>query len=359
VAIKGCIKEMGIRRACSSFGLSRTAFYRYERSAKLIEPDGESAEAVVKPPRPCSVPGRALTKVEEQVVLDVLHSEQCVDMAPAEVVAKLLDAGRYLCSVSTMYRLLRKNNEVKERRAQHRHVLYAAPELLATGINQVWSWDITRLKGPQKWSYYHLYVIIDIFSRCVVGWMVAEKESEHLAKELIAQSVLAQGVPKKQLTIHADRGSSMSSKTVAELLVDLGVTKSQSRPHVSNDNPYSESHFRTLKYRPEFPERFTSIEEARLITKQLIDWYNKDHYHSGIGFLTPMSVHYGQAQAIIQQRSVPLSEAYAATPQRFVNKAPTPPALPTAVYINAPVAAEASRDASAATGKEQQNAAAA
>ena len=356
MAIKGCIKEMGIRRACSAFGLSRTAFYRYERSAKAAELEA-SAEGVVKPPRPCNVPGRALTQVEEQTILDVLHSEQYVDMAPAEVVANLLDAGRYLCSVSTMYRILRENNEVKERRAQHNHIRYAAPELLATGINQVWSWDITRLKGPQKWSYYHLYVIIDIYSRYVVGWMVAEKESEQLAKELIAQSVQSQNVPQNQLTIHADRGSSMSSKTVAELLVDLGVTKSQSRPHVSNDNPYSESHFRTLKYRPEFPERFTSIEEARLITKLLIDWYNNDHYHSGIGFLTPASVHYGKAQAIIERRSVPLSEAYAATPQRFVNKAPTPHVLPAAVYINPPVTAEASRDASAEVEKEQQNAA--
>jgi putative transposase len=217
---------------------------------------------------------------------------------------------------------------------------------LATGVNQVWSWDITRLKGPRKWSYYQLYAIIDIFSRYVVGWMVAERESEHLAKDLIAQSILDQGVQKEQLTIHADRGSSMSSKTVAELLVDLGVTKSQSRPHVSNDNPYSESQFRTLKYRPEFPDRFASLEEARLICKKLIDWYNKEHYHSGIGLLTPVSVHYGRAQAILDARAIPLSAAYAATPQRFVNKAPVPLELPSSVYINPPNVPEASYDAS-------------
>jgi putative transposase len=217
-------------------------FYRNERGAGAAKPDGGAP-----PRRPCSVPGRALTEREERAVIDVLDSEEHVDKTPTEAYITLLDAGKYLCSIATMYRILNKRAEVKERRAQRRHAAYAAPELLATGANQVWSWDITRLKGPRKWSYFHLYVIIDIFSRYVVGWMVAERESERLAKDLIAQSILDQGVTAGQLTIHADRGSSMSSKTVAELLLDLGVTKSQSRPRVSNDNPYSESQFRTLK----------------------------------------------------------------------------------------------------------------
>ena len=330
---------MGIRRACSAFGLSRSMYYRGERTAAAAAKGEVKLTSTLR--RCCRVPGRALTDQEEQTVMDALHSEQCVDMTPAEVCMTLLDAGTYLCSISTMYRLLNKHGEVKERRTQRRHTAYAAPELLATGVNQVWSWDITRLKGPRKWSYFHLYVIIDIFSRCVVGWMVAERESEHLAKALIAQSILDQGVPKGQLTIHADRGSSMSSKTVAELLADLGVTKSQSRPRVSNDNPYSESQFRTLKYRPEFPDRFESLEEARRVCRKLINWYNTEHYHSGIGFLTPESVHYGKAASIIEQRATCLSAAHAAKPQRFVNKTPNPQRLPDAVYINKPVPAPA------------------
>jgi len=263
-----------------------------------------------------------------------------VDKTPIEVYMALLDQGRYLCSRSTMYRILNKHGEVKERRDQRRHPVYDKPELLATGPNQVWSWDITKLKGPAKWSYYHLYVIIDVFSRYVVGWMVADRESEDLAKELINQSVLSQKVVPGQLTIHADRGSSMSSKTVAELLVDLGVTKSQSRPHVSNDNPYSESNFRTIKYRPEFPERFISLEEARLVCRKILNWYNTKHYHSGIGYLTPESAHYGKADGIVAERAKHLAAAYAAHPQRFVNKAPTPKALPAAVYINPPPTVE-------------------
>jgi putative transposase len=357
MAVKECVKTMGIRRACSAFGLSRTAFYRNERGAMIEQPE-EGAPPIPARRRPCSVPGRALTQREEQLVLDVLHSDAYVDKTPTEVYTALLDAGTYLCSIATMYRILEKHGEVKERRAQRRHTVYAAPELLATGVNQVWSWDITRLKGPRKWSYYQLYVIMDIFSRYIVGWMVAERESEHLAKDLIAQSILDQRVPKGHLTIHADRGSSMSSKTVAELLADLGVTKSQSRPRVSNDNPYSESQFRTLKYRPEFPGRFGSLEEARLVCKKLITWYNTQHYHSGIGFLTPVSVHYGLEQEILVRRAERLTAAYAAHPQRFVKREPTPQRLPSTVYINPPVGLpvqgteggvmppEASRDAS-------------
>lgn len=276
-------------------------------------------------------------------MIDILHSDEFVDRTPTEVFTSLLDHGKYLCSVSTMYRILTKHGEVKERRAQRRHLLYAKPELLATRPNQVWSWDITKLKGAVKWSYYYLYVIMDIFSRYVVGWMLAERESEYLAKDLIAQTIFDQEVCAGQLTIHADRGSSMRSKTVAELLMDLGVTKSHSRPQVSNDNPYSESQFRTLKYRPQFPYRFGSLEEARLVCREIITWYNTQHYHSGVALLTPESVHYGRAQEIIEQRAEHLLVAYAARPQRFVNKPPTPGKLPSAVYINPPAAVEAVR----------------
>ena len=355
MAIKQNIDRLGIRRACSAFAVSRATYYRLERSgqaspdrAPSVEGAGiagseQTAAGPCAPPahRPCAVPGRALSEEEVQAVVNVLHSEECVDMTPTEACMTLLDRGEYLCSVRTMYRILSKHGEVKERRAQRRHLVYAKPELLATGPNQVWSWDITRLKGPVKWSYYHLYVIMDLFSRCVVGWMLADRESEDLAKDLIGRAASNQGIPAGQLTIHADRGSSMTSKAVADLLVDLGITKSHSRPQVSNDNPYSESQFRTLKYRPQFPERFGSIEEARSVCKKIITWYNGQHYHSGIGLLTPESVHFGMAQQIIEQRAKHLSAAYAAHPQRFVNKPPSPPQLPSAVYINPPAVLQA------------------
>lgn len=354
-AVADNIKALGIRRACSAVGLSRATYYRLEKSRQAIlqedtEATGDVSTSIthaarpVEPRvhpaqrRPCPVPGRALSDQEEQAVVDCLHSDRYVDMTPTEVCTSLLDDGVYLCSVSTMYRILAKHGEVKERRAQRRHPVYARPELLATGPNQVWTWDITKLKGPIKWSYYYLYVIMDIYSRYVVAWMVADRESEDLAKDLIAHAIFSQEIPKGQLKIHADRGSSMKSKTVAQLMADLGVEKSHSRPHTSNDNPYSESQFRTLKYRPQFPERFNNLEEARLVCKQILNWYNTEHYHSGIGLLTPESVHYGKSAAIIEQRATRLLAAHAANPQRFVNKVPTPPALPTSVYINRPAA---------------------
>jgi putative transposase len=269
-------------------------------------------------------------------VLAVLHEERFLDLAPAQVYATLLDEGTYHCSERTMYRVLAAQAEVRERRAQRRHPLYAAPELLATGPNQLWSWDITKLKGPSTWSWYHLYVLLDVFSRYVVGWMVARRESAVLAERLIATSCARQGIDHGQLTLHADRGSSMTSKTVAFLFADLGVTKTHSRPHVSNDNPFSEAHFKTLKYRPDFPARFGSLEDARAHCVDFFPWYNTDHRHSGLGLHTPHDVHFGLAEARRAQRAIVLRAAYAVTPERFVRHPPTPALLPTAAWINPP-----------------------
>ena len=267
---------------------------------------------------------------------DTLNSERFVDQAPTEVYATLLDAGKYLCSVRTMYRILEEHAELRERRDQLRHPNYEKPVLLATGPNQVWSWDITKLLGPMKWVYFHLYVILDIFSRYVVGWMLAERESAELAKRLIKETCSKQGIVAEQLTLHADRGTSMKSKPLAMLLSDLGVTKTHSRPQVSNDNPYSESQFKTLKYRPEFPKRFGSIQHARDVCRDLFGWYNTEHYHSGIGLLTPESVHYGRAAMIVEGRRQVLLDFFGAHPERFVNGAPKPPEIPSAAWINPP-----------------------
>jgi putative transposase len=279
---------------------------------------------------------RALDVAERQKVLNHLHSERFCDKAPAEVFATLLDEGVYLCSIRTMHRILAENGELKERRNQLRHPQYKKPELLATGPNQVWSWDITKLLGPAKWTYFHLYVILDIFSRYVVGWMVAPRETAELAKRLIDDTCQKQGIVAGTLTIHADRGTSMTSKPVALLMADLGVTKTHSRPHVSDDNPYSESQFKTLKYRPEFPERFGSIEDARAFGQKFFGWYNHEHHHSGIALLTPEMVHYGMAGEVIEQRQQVLDAAYARNPERFPHARPKHPPQPTAVWINPP-----------------------
>jgi putative transposase len=285
--------------------------------------------------------------VERQEVRETLLSKRFVDQAPRQIVAALLDEKVYRCSASTMYRLLRAEQMVTERRAQARHPHYEKPELLATGPNQIWSWDITKLKGPVKYSYYCLYVIVDIFSRFVVGWIVAERECAELAKELILRAAVQQGIEPDQLTVHADRGSAMKSKSVAQLLVDLGVDKTHSRPHVSNDNPYSESQFKTLKYCPGFPERFGSVEDARQIVAALFTWYNQEHRHSGIAMLTPAMVHHGQGAARLCARQEVLSLAYEAHPERFVSGVPRAGALPEAVWINPPlIPGEPSRDGS-------------
>lgn len=323
-AARGCAGELGISKACGVFAVARASYYR--RTKPQLKP-------IKKSPRK---PPRALSEEERKQVLDLMHSERFMDQAPRTIYANMLDEGSYLCSVSTMYRLLAQEGELRERRDQLRHPSYRKPELLATGPNQVWSWDITKLKGPVKWSYFYLYVILDIFSRYVVGWMVAATDSASLATRLIRESYLKQGVDPGRLTIHSDRGSSMTSKSVAELLADLGVIKSHSRPHVSDDNPFSESQFKTLKYRSEFPERFGSIEDARSFCREFFSWYNTQHRHSGIGFMTPEAVHYERAGELWEWRRQVLLSAFKQHPERFVRRPPTPPPLPTAVWINRP-----------------------
>jgi putative transposase len=277
-----------------------------------------------------------LPEPERQTVLSVLNSERFADLAPRQVYATLLDEGLYLSSVRTMYRILEENGEVRERRDQLRHPEYKKPELLATGPNQVWSWDITKLLGPAKWTYFYLYAILDIFSRFVVGWMVARREGAELAERLLEETIRKQGIAPGQLTVHSDRGPSMSSKSVALLLADLGVTKTHSRPQVSDDNPFSESQFKTLKYRPEFPERFGSLEDARAFCQVFFPWYNWDHHHTGLALLTPGVVHYGNAQDVLRSRQEVLDAAYTAHPERFVRRAPVPLQLPREVWINPP-----------------------
>jgi putative transposase len=332
-AVQTLSPEIGTQGACRVLGLCRAAFYRMrDRKDKEQDTPGRS-------PSP-----RALVPAEKQQVLEILHSDRFVDQAPAEIYGTLLDEGRYLCSIRTMYRILAAQQEVRERRNQLRHPVYRKPELLATGPNQVWSWDITKLLGPVKWSYFYLYVILDIFSRYVVAWMVAHREAAILAERLISNACAQQGIVPGKLTIHADRGSSMKSKPVALLLSDLGITKTHSRPHTSDDNPYSESQFKTLKYRPDFPDRFGSSQDARAFCRSFFSWYNSEHRHSGIGLLTPKIVHYGQAAAILQARSRVLQAAYHTHPERFVKKQPIPLPLPQAVWINKPTAVVADRE---------------
>ena len=269
-------------------------------------------------------------------MLAVLHSERFVDVAPKEVFATLLDERVYLCSWRTMYRILERAHEVRERRHQLRHPAYAKPELLATKPNEVWSWDITKLLGPAKWTYFHLYVIVDIFSRYVVGWMAAERESATLAQRLIEGTCDKQGIQPGQLTIHADRGTAMTSKSVAQLMADLGVTRTHSRPQVSDDNPYSEAQFKTMKYHPMFPARFGSIQDVRVFGRSFFPWYNEEHRHDALALMTPAVLHYGRTEAILEQRRTVLAAAYAAHPERFVRKPPEPAAPPTAAWINPP-----------------------
>jgi putative transposase len=252
------------------------------------------------------------------------------------VYATLLDEGAYYCSISTMYRILHQHNEVRERRNQRQHPSYTKPELLGTEPNELWSWDITKLRGPVTWQLFYLYVVLDVFSRYVVGWMIAERESGDLAKQLLVESYRKQGVDQEQLTLHADRGSPMICKTIAQLLIDLGVSKSHARPHTPNDNPFSEAQFKTMKYRPDYPARFSSIEEARQWARAFFHWYNNEHHHSSLGLMTPAAIHYGQAATLTSQRQATLKTAYETHPERFVNGLPKPPKVPTEVWINPP-----------------------
>jgi putative transposase len=316
---------VGVAVACRALGVSRAGFYRRQ------QPLPARSTPTTRRASP-----RALTQVERQGIRAVLNSSRFVDQAPAQIHTTLLDEGVYHCSTRTMYRILDDAQEVRERRNLLRHPLYHKPELIATGPNQVWSWDITMLAGPGKGSRFHLYVILDIFSRYVVGWLLAERECAHLAERLIRESCAKQNVQPEQLTIHSDRGPSMKSQTVAQLLAALGIIKSQSRPHVSNDNPFSESQFKTLKYRPEFPEHFASYDEARAFCVEFFAWYNDQHYHSGLRMLTPASVHYNRAGPILAQRSLTLQAAYAAHPERFVHGLPKPKPVPPTVWINPP-----------------------
>lgn len=315
-------RGVGVRPACEALGVARSSYYRHL---------GPTA-APVKRPRP----GRALTQAERDGVLRAMNNEEFRDQVPRQIWATLLDRGEYLAHWRTMYRILAENGESVERRNQLRHPAYEAPELLATRPNEVWSWDITRMRGPEKWSYFYLYVIMDIFSRYVVGWMIANRENARLARELIGVTCRRQEVDRDELTIHADRGPSMTSKTVAQLLVDLGIEKSHSRPHVSNDNPYSEAQFKTMKYRPDYPKRFGSIMDARAWAREFFTWYNEEHYHSGLGLMPPRAIHYGEGEALRAQRAQVLAAAYAAHPERFVRGTPSLPALPEAVWINKP-----------------------
>ncbi len=334
IAVHEATPTLGAAPACRALDLPRASLYRGRRPA------------VVARPRPA--PPRALPLVERHAVLDLLHT-RFIDQAPAQVHATLLDEGTYLCSPRTMYRILDDALEIKERRDQVRRPHYAAPELLATRPNEVWSWDITKLLGPAKWTYFYLYVILDIFSRYVVGWMVAPRESAALAHRLIADTCAKQGIVPGQLTVHADRGAAMTSKPVVFLLADLGVVNTHSRPHVSNDNPFSEAQFKTLKYCPQFPERFGSLEDARAFGQAFFPWYNQEHRHSGLGFLTPAVVHVGQAATVRTHRQQVLATAYALHPERFVNGRPQPADLPTAVWINPPATKPTAQDAPGTT----------
>lgn len=314
-------QRVGVSRACQVLDVPRSRLYPRQTSS----------------PSPRSKPAHALSGEERSEVRTVLNSERFMDRAPRQVYAALLDEGTYLCHWRTMYRILDVFSEVRERRQQRKHPLYQKPELLAVRPNEVWSWDITKLRGPAKWTHFSLYTVIDIFSRYVVGWMIAERESAELARQLIATAAANQNIQPEQLTLHADNGKPMKAKTLALLLSDLGVNKSHSRPYVSDDNPYSEAHFKTLKYHPDYPDRFGCIQDARGWARPFFEWYNYQHYHSGLNLLTPASVHYGQAETIRQKRQVVLAAAYAQFPQRFVRGEPIVKGAPDAVWINPPI----------------------
>jgi putative transposase len=323
----------GVAAACRLLGVPRASYYR------SLPPSEPRPALPPAPSRPARVSVRALSSAERAQILDLLRSARFVDQSPREIYATLLDEGIYHCSWPTMYRLLRQTGEVQRRRDQARQRTYARPELLATAPKQLWSWDITKLRGPTAGSYYFLYVMIDVFSRYVVGWMLTTREGGDLAEAFLAETCTKEGIVPDQLTIHADRGSPMTAQCVADLLTDLGVRKSHSRPHVSDDNPYSEAHFKTVKYHSSFPDRFGSREDAQSWARTFFAWYNQEHHHSGLGLMTPAMVHQGQATAVASARQKVLTQAYTTHPERFMRGEPTPPTLPEMVWINPPLGA--------------------
>ncbi len=327
-AIDTLAQQIPLSRACEVLGYPRSSLYRQRRGKATGRPA----------PRP--TPARALREEERTCVRDLLNSERFADQSPYEVYATLLDEGVYHCSIRTMYRILTDHEEVRERRDQRRHPAYTKPELVATGPNQLWSWDITKLRGPAAWQYYYLYVILDVYSRYVVGWLLADHESATLAEQLIAESCGKQGIAHDQLTLHADRGAAMIAKSLAHFLSDLGVDQSHSRPHTPDDNPFSEAQFKTMKYRPDYPQRFASKDHALTWARDFFPWYNQEHHHIALGLLTPAMVHWGQAPTVLAQRQATLDQAYAQHPERFVRGAPTTAPAPTTVWINPPASIE-------------------
>ncbi len=317
-------EQTSTQEACLALGYPRSSYYRQQREKRVPEP------------KPASPSPRALLPDERETVRALLNSERFVDSSPRQVYGTLLDEGEYLCSVSTMYRILREHAEVRERRNQKRHPAYKKPELVATAPNQVWSWDITKLRGPVPHVYYYMYTILDIFSRYVVGYLIAQRELASLAKQLVTDSCAKQGIEPEQLVLHADRGSAMTSKTLALLLADLGVGKSHSRPYVSDDNPFSEAQFKTMKYRPDYPDRFGGLHDARTWARPFFHWYNYEHRHTSLGLMTPATVHYGLAAELTVKRQTILAVAYEKHPERFVKGQPQAPKLPSAVWINPP-----------------------
>ena len=322
---------LGMRQACAVMGVPRSTLYRQLRWA---DAPAQPASACPAPIR--ATPQRALSVIERATVLAALNSERFCDLAPREVYGTLLDEGTYYCDWRTMYRILAENSPLRERRDQLRHPAYAKPELLANAPNQVWSWDITKLPGPAKWVGYYLYVLLDIFSRFVVGWLIAERQSADLAKQLISDSCAGQHILPDQLSIHADNGGPMTAKPVSALMLDLGVLESHSRPHVSNDNPFSEAQFKTTKYHPSFPQHFGSPEHARLWARGFFRWYNHDHHHSALALLTPATLHAGLTTQILAARQRVLLVAFAAHPERFPHGPPSPALPPAQVWINPP-----------------------
>ena len=322
-AIEELAPSIGVSQACAVFDFPRSSLYRRRRPSVTRQHS-----------RP--TPPRALSADERATVRAVLNSERFADQTPYEVYATLLDEEVYLCSIRTMYRILHEAVEVQERRNQLRHPAYTKPELLATAPNQLWSWDITKLRGPATGQYFYLYVILDVFSRYVVGWLLADHESAALAEQLMAESCAKQAIARDQLVLHADRGAAMTAKSMAQFLADLAIEQSHSRPYTPDDNPFSEAQFKTMKYRPDYPPRFDSQAQAHAWAKTFFLWYNNEHHHVALGLLTPATVHFGLAAAILAQRQTTLNDAYARHPERFVQGIPTPPALPTAVWINPP-----------------------